>query len=264
MTSTMPFKLLFHVHTRASFDSMMAPETILRYCRDNGIDAVAICDHDSLDGSRKARRLAQIYGVQVIPAVEIATDAGDIIGMFIDELPPTNAIDDVLHHIRDTCGGLAILPHPYRGHDLDRIPLDLIDIIESGNSRCAKEDNRRAKQLADQLAKPEIAGADAHVTGELPNALNTFEVPIASYRAAQSSAPRSNAADDESRLRQLLLTTPRTLQCERSPARYSAMSRMIKGVKKRRPRTLFNAGHALLREEVHRRLWRFAGKDSAK
>ncbi|MCB9858159.1 MAG: PHP domain-containing protein [Phycisphaerales bacterium] len=260
----MTLNLLFHVHTHASFDSMMSPHTILRYCRDNDIHAVAVCDHDSIRGSVEAQEAAGDYGVIVIPAVEISTDAGDIVGLFVNRLPGTNRIRSVLSFIRDECHGLAVLPHAARGHDLDRIPLDQIDIVETGNARCSSEDNQFAKSLAEDLGKPAIVGADAHVAGELANALNTFEIdaPAVSDNAQTSAALQVDAVAVQ--LRDALLTAPRRFQLQRSPVRYAAISRVIKGVKRRQPTTILRACRTLLREEAHRRLWRFNGKAASK
>lgn len=259
-----PFRLLFHVHTRASFDSLMSPRTILQFCRDNDIDAVTICDHDATSGSDAAQQLAEIYGVAVIPAVEFATDAGDVIGLFVDRLPLSSEIDAVVKFIHNDCGGLAVLPHPYRGHDLDRIPLDAIDIIETHNARCAASDNLRAESLAIELGKPAIAGADAHVAGELPLALNVYEHATPPGDQTHAAIRVGRFGHDDTGLREMLMAAPREYHCNRSPARFTAMSRLIKGVKKRRPRTILNASHTLLREEAHRRLWRFGGKASSR
>lgn len=259
-----PFRLLFHAHTRASFDSIMSPHTILRFCRDRDIHAVAICDHDALAGLNAARQLAASYGVRVIPAVEFSTNAGDIIGLFVDALPPTDDVREVLRFIRHDCAGLAVLPHPYRGHDLDDIPLDQIDIIETGNARCCDQDNVRAESLARELGKPTIVGADAHVAGELGSALNTFHVSSSPTDTMENPEDVAIAAFTECQVRDILLHAPRQFICNRSPARFAAMSRIIKGVRKRRPMTVLKAGRALIREETHRRLWRFAGKASPK
>lgn len=256
----MTLNLLFHVHTNASFDSMMSPHTILRFCRDNGIHAVAICDHDTVRGAIEAQEAADEYGVIVIPAVEISTNAGDIIGLFADKTPRTDDVQSVIDFIHDECRGLAVLPHPARSHDLDRIPFEQIDIIETGNSRCTAADNRLAEDLAGKYGKPALVGADAHVAGELPGALNTFDLHTLddACLTGQTNTPSAE------QLRRMILTAPRQLEIQRSPIRFAAMSRAIKGFKRRQPITILRACRTLLREEAHRRLWRFHRKAASK
>ncbi|MCA9254129.1 MAG: PHP domain-containing protein [Phycisphaerales bacterium] len=242
----MTFNLLFHVHTRASFDSMMSPRTILRFCRDNNIHAVAITDHDSLAGNVEAQRLASTYGVIVIPAVEISTNAGDIVALFVSQAPTTRDIRETLRFIHATPRGLSVLPHPARGHDMPSIPLDEIDLVETANARCSTEDNQMAESLAARHDKPALVGADAHIPGELGSALNQFDV--------------AKPPADLDELHSMLVGAPRSFTFSRSPVRYAAMSRAIKGVKRRQPLTLFSACRTILREEANRRLWRVKRK----
>ncbi|HPF37848.1 MAG TPA: PHP-associated domain-containing protein [Phycisphaerae bacterium] len=242
----MTFNLLFHVHTRASFDSMMSPRTILRFCRDNNIHAVAITDHDSLAGSEEAQRLASTCGVIVIPAVEISTNAGDIVALFVSQSPATRDIRETLRFIHAAPRGLAVLPHPARSHDLASIPLDEIDLIETANARCSADDNKMAESLAAKYGKPTLVGADAHIPGELGAALNHFDV--------------ATPPTDLDQLHSMLVRSPRSFTFSRSPVRYAAMSRAIKGFKRRQPLTLFSACRTILREEANRRLWRVKRK----
>ena len=51
-------KMLFHVHTRASFDGWMSPSSIINFCRRQGIGVLAITDHDTTASLEEAARLA--------------------------------------------------------------------------------------------------------------------------------------------------------------------------------------------------------------
>ena len=106
-------KLLFHVHTRASFDSLMSPRRVIRHCERHGIGFVVICDHDSMASIPAAVSEGRRRGVTVIPAVEYGTDAGDIIGLFIETMTSSRKVEVVLNHIRSE-RGLTVLPHPLR------------------------------------------------------------------------------------------------------------------------------------------------------
>ena len=50
-------KIDFHVHTKYSPDSSAEISEVLRYAKRRSLDAVAVTDHDTLEGSREARRL---------------------------------------------------------------------------------------------------------------------------------------------------------------------------------------------------------------
>ncbi len=66
----------FHVHSKYSHDSSAKISEILRYAKRRGLDAIAITDHDTLDGNREARRLRKPDDVQIIPAIELTLPAG--------------------------------------------------------------------------------------------------------------------------------------------------------------------------------------------
>lgn len=92
-----------HTHTSYS-DGSLSPEELLRIAQQIGLKAIAITDHDSIDGAKQACRLAQRFGVEVIPAIELGTHIGDtevhLLGYFIDVNSP--ALATYLHQIRQT------------------------------------------------------------------------------------------------------------------------------------------------------------------
>lgn len=229
----------------------MSPGLVVERCRALDIDAVVICDHDSADGLPEAREAGRRHGVLVIPAVEYATDCGDVIGLFANALADDNGIAAVLAHIRRQ-GGLAVLPHPFRGHRLDRLPLEQIDLIEVYNARCTSRENELAAMLAVRHGKATIAGADAHVPGELELVSNRFE-GVARARPEDWTAPE---------LRRLFLEAPRSFQCESSSPGAVCLSQLIKGIKQRRPRILTQSLQQFGRSLVRRHLWRFVRSQS--
>jgi 3',5'-nucleoside bisphosphate phosphatase len=76
-----------HIHSTAS-DGIMTPTEIVEEAARLGIGAVAITDHDTVDGLAEATEAAKCHSVQFIPGIEINTDYGatevHIIGYFID------------------------------------------------------------------------------------------------------------------------------------------------------------------------------------
>lgn len=76
-----------HVHTTLS-DSSMTPEQVLEEAVRMNLAAVAITDHDSVDGVERAVGAAQSLEIEVIPGVELSTDCCGreihVLGYFID------------------------------------------------------------------------------------------------------------------------------------------------------------------------------------
>lgn len=61
-----------HCHTTCS-DSSVTPEMLVTLAREQGISAVAITDHDTLEGVDRAVAAGKKCGVSVIPGVEISS-----------------------------------------------------------------------------------------------------------------------------------------------------------------------------------------------
>jgi hypothetical protein len=206
---------------------MTSVRTILGFCRDRGIRFLAICDHDRNEGSRAAVKLAVEYGVTVVPAIEYSTDSGDVIGLFCDattELLDANAVVDLIHRE----GGIAVLPHPYRGHKLDRIALEKLDVIEVFNPRLSDADNAEAEALAQRLGKAKLVGADAHLPWELGNALNRYRW-------------EAMPADDLGALRTAIMSQVPEAKRHATSFRNKQISAVIKGVKHRRPTSVLKS-----------------------
>jgi len=76
-----------HVHTFYS-DSTFSPEQVVETARDRRIDAIAICDHDAIDGIAPCEACGKARGVEIIPGVEMTVEKEDaeihILGYFVD------------------------------------------------------------------------------------------------------------------------------------------------------------------------------------
>jgi hypothetical protein len=155
-----------HVHTNFSKDGESSVEAILRAAEVAGLDAIAITDHDSVDGAKKA--LASETSVLVIPGIEVTTKQGHLLVLGVTELIPAglDVVDTV--EIARKMGALLILPHPYHvwRHGVARrkkIGMNVVDAIETFNSRyIVGSANRKAARIAERLGKPCVAGSDAH------------------------------------------------------------------------------------------------------
>jgi len=60
-----------HTHSNAS-DGTFAPAEVVRLAKVGGLEALALTDHDTIDGLTEAVAAGETYGVEVIPGVEIS------------------------------------------------------------------------------------------------------------------------------------------------------------------------------------------------
>ena len=142
--------MLYHVHTKASHDSMNSVSNIIKFCKKNDVNVLAITDHDSMGMISEARNLSLGMDLHIISSIEYSSYDGDIIGLFIDKKIESKNSTEIIHSIKDQ-GGIVVLPHPYKGHNLQNIPLDLIDVFEVFNPRCNSVENKAADDLRKNL-----------------------------------------------------------------------------------------------------------------
>jgi len=62
-----------HVHTTAS-DGTMSPTEVVRYAKKKGLLAIAITDHDTIEGIEEGLEEGNKQGLEVIPGVELSVD----------------------------------------------------------------------------------------------------------------------------------------------------------------------------------------------
>jgi 3',5'-nucleoside bisphosphate phosphatase len=77
-----------HLHTYFS-DGSYSPEEVVRYARANGVDCLAITDHDTLAGIKPVKAAAESTGLEIIAGIELSSEVKDkevhILGYFPDE-----------------------------------------------------------------------------------------------------------------------------------------------------------------------------------
>lgn len=172
-----------HIHSIYSGDSTITPAQIIERSREIGLDAIAIADHNTLEGSKIALNLSEKFDdFLVIPAMEVSTSKGHIVALGINlEVERGISPEETIEEIRSQ-GGIAIAPHPfvrYREglcnyvHDLD------VDAIETLNSRYIfGYSNWRAKKLAMKRAIPQIGASDAHFLGAIGSCITEVEADL--------------------------------------------------------------------------------------
>ena len=154
-----------HIHSRYSRDSHMSLSEIAYIAQMNGLDAVVITDHDSLEALNHIGQNNLYRGIRIFVGCEISSLQGHILAYGITEpIPPTNA-EDVIDAIHEQ-GGIAIAAHPYRknGLGVGDLVFDLpFDGIEVMSTTVNKESSLKAIKTGKLLSLPQIAGSDAHI-----------------------------------------------------------------------------------------------------
>jgi len=76
-----------HLHTTAS-DGVMTPSEIVNYAKNKGLLAIAITDHDTIEGLEEGLLEGERIGLEVIPGIEISAEHSPgsmhLLGFFID------------------------------------------------------------------------------------------------------------------------------------------------------------------------------------
>ncbi len=185
-----------HCHTTYS-DGWASPQACIRWARRQGLQAVAITDHNTAEGVLSYWSAPLQDGVLVIPGEEISTEVGHVLAYFVKETIQPGYFADVLKEIRAQ-KALAFMAHPYhiplgnrwrrrRIFKLTEQQLMQLDGIEVENGHNRSAANRLAWELAGTRRLPAISGSDAHLPLEIGNVrcqMDVREHSLAAVRAA--------------------------------------------------------------------------------
>ncbi len=167
-----------HMHTIYSYDGTATVPAVLKRAKRNGLDVIAITDHDEIRGALEALDLAAQVGIEVIPGIEITTAEGDLLGLFITKKVPAglSLLETVLRV--GALGGVCIAPHPMAG-GMGMKSLSAYSIrqalkhpeaaqiligIETYNATALdRESCESAEILANWLGKTATGSSDAHI-----------------------------------------------------------------------------------------------------
>jgi predicted metal-dependent phosphoesterase TrpH len=159
----MQVKADLHVHTTYSRDSVVTPKQLVFYAKKRGLTAVAVTDHNTVDGARK---IAEETDFLIIPGTEVSSLHGHIVGLNVNKLIPRGLSADETVDLIHEAGGIAVACHPYalmKG-SVGKHVTGKFDAVEAINAS-AFPFNRatsKAHQLAERLKLPKVAGTDAH------------------------------------------------------------------------------------------------------
>ena len=174
-----------HTHSRASFDSLASPASLVGTAAARGLSHLAITDHDRIDGALEGReRAAELApGLTVIVGEEVRTADGDLICLFLERaIPPGLSAEATIEEARAQ-GGLVGVPHPFdrfRGSLLRDARMErlapLVDWIEGHNARVAGgRGNERAATFALTHGLGQVAVSDAHSAFEVGVSYTVFD-----------------------------------------------------------------------------------------
>lgn len=159
----MQVKADLHVHSFYSSDSIITPKELVFYAKKRGLKAVAVTDHNQVEGARK---IAAETDFLIIPGIEISSQDGHIVGLNVKELIPRDlSADETVDRIH-RAGGCGIACHPYalfKG-SIGRHVTSKFDAVETINASSFpfKSASSKAEKLAKRLNLPRVAGTDAH------------------------------------------------------------------------------------------------------
>jgi len=161
-------KIDFHVHTHYSHDSLITPDELVFYAKKQGLDGVAITDHDRLDGALK---IAKETDFLIIPGIEITSLNGHITGLGVQEpIHSRLSADETVDRIHEA-GGIAVACHPtaFFKESLGKLTTSRFDAVEVINASAFpfRYSVRRNQIIASRLGSARVGGSDAHYGPEI-------------------------------------------------------------------------------------------------
>ena len=180
MNEVASIKLDLHVHSVYSGDSIIRPDELIKMTLKKNLNGFTITDHSTLKAFRILKKMATDKDIIIIPAMEIETNIGEVIGLFIEEEIDLKKNDffTIIDKIKDN-NGLIVIPHPFdflRPNHLkmklltDKIIKKYIDGIEIINSRIIFQSCiKKARKYNQTHRLFESGGSDAHTPNEIGN-----------------------------------------------------------------------------------------------
>ena len=166
------FSVDFHVHTSHSFDSLTPPKLAIEVARRRGLDGIAVTDHNTVAGGIAAFEANRYDDFLVIPGIEVKSDLGDIIGLYVVREVKSRFFADVISELHDQ-GAIAYLPHPIRTFGVEHVDgifsaYPEIDLWERYNGRYDATESAYAEDAFARLGiAGGLCGSDAHFPWEI-------------------------------------------------------------------------------------------------
>ena len=92
-----------HTHTSAS-DGTLSPVELIALAKERGIEAIAVTDHDTIEGLPEALEAGKQLGIEVIPGMELSVEHSPgsmhILGLLIN--PDDKGLNDTLTKLQES------------------------------------------------------------------------------------------------------------------------------------------------------------------
>ncbi|MEM2098208.1 MAG: CehA/McbA family metallohydrolase [Candidatus Bathyarchaeia archaeon] len=156
-------KVDLHVHTICSRDSLISFQEIIPWAKRRGLNAVAITDHNTIDGLSKISKEADFI---ILPGVEISSCDGHIVALNVSQNVPRGLTAEETVERIHALGGIAVACHPFapfkgslRNHVNNKF--DAVEVINA-SAFPFKRSTKKAEEIAERFKLPQVAGTDAH------------------------------------------------------------------------------------------------------
>ena len=169
-----------HIHTYHSVCSILRPRIILKIAKKTRLDGMVVVDHNTCKGGIQLNKLNKDKDLEVIPGIEVSTDRGHVLGLYVNKEIKSREFFTVSDEIKKQ-GGIVILAHPFRifPHLRSKVKgIDLrkcLDAVECYNGRTSYFSNRSAIKLADKFNLAKTGGSDAHFAFEIGRSFTLFD-----------------------------------------------------------------------------------------
>lgn len=163
-------KVELHSHTNYSkgkkllFDGLEPPEVMIKRAKELGLGALAVTDHNTMLGIKKAQLLGKKHGIIIIPGEEVSSKHGHVTALGIQKtIRPGLSIFETVELVHAQ-GGIAVAVHPFDiKHDGVGEFAKECDAIEVFNGiNIDRISNIRARKFATRHGMIKVAGSDAH------------------------------------------------------------------------------------------------------
>jgi len=173
----------FHCHshyskgTKVVIEGLPSPKDIITHAKRIGLAGIAISDHDTDEAWEEAGAEAKKQGIIFIPAMEVCSSAGHIIGLGLNEhirrdMDPLETMERVREQ-----GAICVAVHPFDVQSWGiRKFMDHADAVEAFNALgIDRLGNMAAERRARKKGKVMVAGSDAHALNMIGTACNIID-----------------------------------------------------------------------------------------
>ena len=187
----MPINVELHCHNSFSnfhlgakepqHDCNISVRDQLEHSCKQGLDAVFVTNHNTLDGYRQMLEYKNDHekfkDIGVFAAEEITTNSGEHVLAYgiHDAIAPGITLEEALDAIRDQ-GAVSSAPHPFsliNGLRENAKRCEMIEVFNSNNVDVFS--NARAVQFAHDYRMVRVAGSDSHVLSTLGRCINVID-----------------------------------------------------------------------------------------